>query len=179
MEEKTTGSRCGFAGRLLTVDVVDVQLPDGRTSVREIVRHPGAVVILPQRPDGRFVFVRQYRKAVEAALVEAVAGTLDPGENPARCARRELLEETGHRAENLLPLGELVPAPGYTSERLHAFHASVDADPRPQATEEDENIECVLATEEDVERWIDSGDLVDAKTLAIWMLWLRKRRTLR
>ena len=80
MNEKTLSARTVFDGRLLHVEVLDVELPSGVRSVREIVRHPGASVILPQRPDGQFLFVRQFRKPLERQLLEAVAGTLDPGE---------------------------------------------------------------------------------------------------
>ena len=93
--EKTLASRTVFDGKLLCLEVIDVEVEPGVESVREVVRHPGAVVLLPQLPDGRFVLVRQFRKAIEEEILEAVAGTLDPGEDPLNCAGRELAEETG------------------------------------------------------------------------------------
>lgn len=178
MQEQTIATRAGFEGRLLNVEVLDVRLPDGGRSTREIVRHPGAVVVLPRLPDGRFVFVRQFRKPVETVLLEAVAGTLDPGETPETCARRELLEETGYRATELVSLGRMVPAPGYTSEILHAFYARTAPDAGATSTDHDENIECVTLACDEFERRLDAGDVIDAKTLAVWLLWSRRREIL-
>ena len=84
LTEKTLGTRRVFEGRALVIDVVDIELPDGRRSIREIVRHRGAAVVLGQRPDGCYVLVRQYRKAIEQALLEVVAGGLEEGEDPTR-----------------------------------------------------------------------------------------------
>jgi ADP-ribose pyrophosphatase len=171
MEEKTRNVRRVFAGRLLNIDVVDVELAHGRTSVREIVRHPGGVTILPQLPDGRFVFVRQFRKAMEAVLLEAVAGTLHPGEDPAVCAERELQEETGYRAATLEKLGVISPAPGYTEERLHLYYARLYPEEGALSPDEDEKIEVVRLAPEEAEAMMLRGEIWDAKTLASWFLW--------
>lgn len=171
MEERTLASRTAFEGKLLRLDVVDVELPDGRQSVREIVRHPGAVVVLCRRPDGQFVFVRQFRKPVEQIVLESVAGTLDPGEDPAACARREVTEETGYTVESLTPLGRLIPAPGYTDEILHAFYAVVAAEPGAQDPDDDEAVEVVAVTRAAFEARVRRGEIEDAKTLGVWTLW--------
>ena len=94
--EKTLGVRTAFKGHAVTVDVIDIELPDGRRAVRECVRHKGAVAILARRPDGRFVFVRQYRKCIEQAYVEVVAGGIEEGEAPDVTAHREMREESGY-----------------------------------------------------------------------------------
>ena len=174
MYERAVGCRTAFKGRALTVDVVDIVLPDGRCSVREIVRHRGAVVILAERPDGRFVWVRQMRKAIEEVLLEVVAGCLEPGEKPATAAARELQEETGYCAKMLTPLGTIVPCPGYSEEILHLFHARVANEPGPDRPDFDENLCVALMTREAVEEAIDVGVLYDAKSLAIWFLWQRQ-----
>lgn len=171
MHEETTASRTVYRGRYIRLDVVDVRLPTGRASVREVVRHPGAAVVLPETPDGRFVLIRQYRKAVDRDLIEAVAGTLAPPESPEACARRELEEETGYRAESIRFLGAVYPAPGYTDERMHLYHARVGATPAAAQPEEDEQIDVVLMDRQEIERRIAQGCIEDAKTLAIWSLY--------
>ncbi len=95
MEEKTLATRRVFEGRALTVEVLDIAMPDGRRTTREVLRHSGAVCILAELPDGRFVLVRQYRKAVERTLLECVAGCMEPGETPEEAARREKRAESG------------------------------------------------------------------------------------
>ena len=174
MIEKTLSRKTAFRGRLLRVDVVNVELESGVRSTREIVRHPGAVVVLAQRPDGRFVFVRQYRKAIEKHLLEAVAGTREPGERPTVCARRELREETGYAAEKLIRLGVLYPAPGYTEEMLHVYFARLGLRRQALNPDEDEKIETVCLTAERFERMIAGGRIADAKTLAAWLLYQRR-----
>lgn len=175
--EREIGSKRAFDGRLLKVDVVDVELPSGRRSVREIIRHPGAVAVLAETPDGRYVLVRQFRKAVERDLVEVVAGGLAPGESPAACAARELREETGYEAERLTPLGVIAAAPGYTEERLYVFHAMLRPVAAPAQPEEDEDVEPVCVTYREMESLLDGDDLVDGKTIAAWALYNRKMRT--
>lgn len=105
LTEKTLGTRRVFEGRALVIDVVDIELPDGRRSIREIVRHRGAAVVLGQRPDGCYVLVRQYRKAIEQALLEVVAGGLEEGEDPDTAARREMEEESGYEVISLKKIG--------------------------------------------------------------------------
>lgn len=174
MHEKTLSSNTVFAGRLLKLDVLDVQLDSGARGTREIVRHPGAAVVAPQLPDGRFVLVRQFRKPLEKVMLEFVAGTLGKNETPADCAARELREETGYDAEKLTKLGVIFPAPGYTDEALHVYFAKL----RPKAGEispdPDEQLEVVCLTAQDMEQMISSGKIEDAKTLAAWLLYLRR-----
>jgi ADP-ribose pyrophosphatase len=173
--EKTLSTSRAFEGRLLKVDVLQVELASGVKSVREIIRHPGATIVLAQLPDGRFVFVRQFRKAVEKEMLEVVAGTLEPGEDPDACAARELAEETGCHASSLVRLGVIVPAPGYTDERLYVYYARVNEDQRHAAPDEDENVETVLLTADEIETLIRNGLIEDAKTLATWQLYTARR----
>lgn len=170
--EKIVRRRAAFRGRLLRVDVLNVRLKSGVCSVREVVRHPGAVAVLARVPDGRFVFVRQYRRAVGRVLCEIVAGTLEKGENPRVCAVRELAEETGFRAKGLCRLGRVLPAPGYTDEVIHLYMADVDARPRSCSPDADEEIETVFLTAPRVNRAIRSGEICDAKTIAAWYCYL-------
>lgn len=170
MIERTLASRTVFKGRALQIDVLDVELPDGRRSVREIVRHCGAVVVLAERPDGAFVLVRQYRRAVDEILLEMVAGGMDAGELPEAAARRELAEETGYVVESLRPLGVITPCPGYSEERLHLFHARVGMLPGATRPDFDENVEAVIMPRVEIEQAISRGELKDAKSLASWYL---------
>jgi ADP-ribose pyrophosphatase len=176
MTERTVATRTVFAGRVLQLDVLDVALPDGRRSTREIVRHRGAVVVLAERPDGCFVLVRQYRKALDETLLEMVAGGLEPGEAPETAARRELEEESGYVVETLRPLGTIVSCPGYSEERLHLFHACVGLQPGGTRPDFDEHLATVVMSRAEIEAAIEAGVLKDAKSLAIWYLANRSRR---
>jgi ADP-ribose pyrophosphatase len=168
--EKTIRAERAFEGRLVKVDVLDVELASGQRARREIVRHPGAVVVLAELPDGRFVFVRQFRKALEQELLEAVAGTLEPGEHPDACAARELEEETGYGVERLSRLGAIYPAPGYSEEVLHAYHARLRAAPGSSRPDADEKLAVVHLSAGEVEAMIQAGGMADSKTLAVWLL---------
>src|SRR4051812_32383986 len=113
--------RSAYRGRFIEVMVESVKLPNGTTTELEIVRHPGASVIVPLDADGKVVLVRQYRHAASGWLLEAPAGKLDPGESPETCARREVEEETGMRVNDLISLGFVYASPGFTDEKLHLF----------------------------------------------------------
>jgi len=174
LTEKTLSVRRAFEGRALTVDVAEIELPNGRRSTREIVRHRGAAVVLGQRPDGAFVLIRQYRRAVERTLLEMVAGCIEEGEPPDACARREMEEESGYRAESLVKVGSIVPCPGYSEEWLHLFYARLSQQPLERRPDFDENLETVAMSAAEIDRAIDSGELVDGKSVALWLLWRRQ-----
>lgn len=176
LTERTLGVKRVFEGRALTIDVAEIELPNGRRSTREIVRHRGAAVILGQRPDGRFVLIRQYRRAVESVLLEMVAGGLEEGESPETCARREMEEESGYPVETLEKIGVIVPCPGYSEERLHLFYARLSQEPRPLRPDFDENLAPVVMTAEEIDAALDSGELIDGKSIALWLMWRRSTR---
>jgi ADP-ribose pyrophosphatase len=133
--------------------------------VRQVVKHPGAVVIVPQLEDSRLVLIEQYRFAVGETLLEFPAGTLEPDEAPLECARRELIEETGYRADHWHALGVIYPSPGYCDEQQHLFVAS-GLVPDQAAGDEDEILEVKRLTVQEVERAIADGTLIDAKSIA-------------
>jgi ADP-ribose pyrophosphatase len=146
-----------FRGKLITVHVES--WPGGQ---REIVRHPGACAIVALTSEGEVLLVRQTREAVKEALLEIPAGVFDvDGEDPADCAARELLEETGYRASNLRPLGSFYSSPGFTDERIDLFRA----DARPDANPED-GIEVVPTRFDDAIAAVRDGRIKDAKTIA-------------
>ena len=148
--------------------------PDGRKTTREILRHRGAVCILGQLPDGRFILVRQYRKAVEQTLLECVAGCMEEGETPEESARRETREESGHDVIDLVPLGRSLPAPGYCDEVHHHFFATLAAEPAGQHLDTDENLAPIPLTAAEIDAAIDDGTITDGKTIILWHLYKRK-----
>jgi len=175
MEEKTLSKEDVFDGRIFRLERHTVSLPDGETSVRDIIRHPGAVGVVARTPEGNFVMVRQYRKAIEEITVEVVAGGLDsPDEDPEECARRELEEETGRRAASLTYLGRIYPTPGYVDEKIELYFAELEADSGEASPDEDEFVEAFECSEDEVERMISEGEIVDSKTLSAWLLFRRK-----
>jgi ADP-ribose pyrophosphatase len=138
--------------------------PDGVRHPREVIRHPGAVVILPLLDDGRVCFVRNFRVAVGQTLIELPAGTLEPDEPPIETARRELAEETGYRAGRIEHLLSFCMSPGILDERMHLFLAT-ELQPGPTALEAGEDIQqLVLGWEESLEM-ARRGEINDAKTL--------------
>ncbi|MEM9069334.1 MAG: NUDIX hydrolase [Myxococcota bacterium] len=141
----------------------------GQSRRRLLVRHPGAVVILPILSDGRLVFVKNRRFAIDEVLLELPAGTLE-GESPEETAARELQEETGYRAASLRALGSFYSAPGFCDERMHAFVAR-DLHAGAQSLDPTEEIEVALHTPGEVDTLIQKGAIIDGKTLAALLLW--------
>ncbi len=169
-----TASQPVYRGRVVSLRVDDVELAPGSTVRREVVEHPGAVVVVAEDGRRRILWVKQYRYAVGRTLLELPAGTLDPQETPEACARRELEEETGHTASTWRLLGTFYTAPGFCTEYMHAFAASglrrgkvhLDAD---------EEIEVVPLTLAESLRRLDAGEIEDAKSIAALHLYLRSR----
>jgi len=144
--------------------------PRGLTKTREIVRHPGACVVVPLLPDGRVCLIRNWRIAVGQTLIELPAGTLDPGEQPEAAAARELIEETGYRAGRLERLHSFFAAPGILDERMHLYLATelVAGQAEREAGEEIENW---LVPWDEAIAMIERGEIQDAKTI-IGLLWV-------
>ena len=139
---------------------------DGGVEAREVIVHPGSVVILPILDDGRIVMIRNRRFSVERTLWELPAGTRDPREPPLTCAARELAEETGYRAAQLTRLLDFYPAPGVSNELMHAYVAS-GLTPTQQDLDATEQIEVFPLTPEQVLRMLRAGEIEDAKSLAV------------
>ncbi len=154
--------------RIFAIVEQELRLPSGRTVVGQVVQHPGAVVIIPQLEDGRLILIEQYRFAVGQTLLEFLAGTLEAGEAPLECATRELLEETGYRADHWRALGMIYPSPGYCDEQQHLFVAT-GLVPDHAAADEDEILKVKGLTVQEVERAIADGALVDAKSIAAYV----------
>ncbi len=154
-----------FTGRVFTLQRDEVIEPSGIKAVREIIVHPGSVVVLPVLPDGRIVLIRQYRHAAGQYLWELVAGHKEPGEDPIAGARRELEEETGYTAKRFKKLLDIYPSPGLLGEKMEIFLADglKKGVARP---EEDENISQRAFTLREIENWIRSGKIHDSKTVS-------------
>jgi ADP-ribose pyrophosphatase len=163
-------SRTVYTGRVLELAVDRIIEPGGVRVVRELVRHAGSVVVLPHLPDGRVILVRQFRYAARKALWELVAGSVEPGESPAQAAQRELLEETGYRAQSVKLLFSFYPSPGFLKERMHLVEARGLTLSRAQP-ESDERIRIGRFTSAQLRQRLITHRFEDAKTL-IGLLWL-------
>lgn len=171
----TLSSQRGFDGALVHVRVDAVRLPSGRVTAREVVEHPGSVAIVAVTTDGYVLLLRQSHYAIGRTLLGIPAGTLEPGEAPAACARRELEEETGYRAGRLAQLASYYTSPGYTDERMTIFRAD-DCEPAGGEIEPDELIRLTPMPLTDISRLLVPGSqqLQDAKTLIGLLLILHK-----
>ncbi len=163
-KEKTIQKKNIYKGRLLRFDILQVKLPDGKRSKREIVSHPGAVAIIALLPPKKIILVKQYRKAAEKEMLEVPAGTLNINESPLACARRELEEETGYRARRLKKILTFYPSPGYSDEKIHLFQAS-GLGKTTQTLEADEFIKIEIVSLTKIKKLISSGKIKDGKTL--------------
>jgi ADP-ribose pyrophosphatase len=163
-EEKTVSVKHMYKGNIINVDLVTVTLPDGRTATRDIVRHPGASVIIPLNEKGEIYMVKQYRKPLEKVSLELPAGKLDPGEDPLDCAKRELMEETGLKAGNIVYLASIHSTPGFSDEVLHMYVA-VELVEGKNCADADEFISTEKYKVEDLTDMILSGNITDAKSI--------------
>jgi ADP-ribose pyrophosphatase len=167
-ESARMASRRVYTGRVINLDVDTVRYPDGSIGELEMVRHSGATAVVPFLSDPfgidpQLLLVKQYRYAAEDYLYEVPAGRLSPGESPEECARRELLEETGCRAERIEPLFAMYTTPGFTDERIHLFMASGLTRGATQH-ERDEFISLEVFPLSTALLMIERGEIQDAKT---------------
>jgi len=172
LNEELIESHTIYRGRVVTLRVDTVRLPNGNTAQREIVEHRGAVAIVPLLNHETVLLIRQYRQAVGETLLEIPAGTLEPDESPDACARRELQEETGYDARHLRRLFSQYLAPGYSQEVLHVYLAE-DLVLTAQGLDADELVELVPTPLYEVERMIWDGAIRDSKTIAGLLMTLR------
>jgi ADP-ribose pyrophosphatase len=155
-----------YKGKLLNLKAAEVTLPSGRKTTREVVEHPGAVAIVPLASPDRVILVRQFRYGANRDLLEIPAGTLEPGEDPLSCARRELAEEAGLAGGKLEKMGEFYTSPGILNEIIHLFVATdLKSISAPENGDEDENIEIVELSLTKALNKLNSGEIADAKTI--------------
>ncbi|MBI5481026.1 MAG: HAD-IB family phosphatase [Deltaproteobacteria bacterium] len=167
-------SRHIYTGRVIDLRSDIVRADSGREHVADVVGHPGGVVVVAE-DQGELLFVRQYRYAVGAELLELVAGTLEPGEDPELAANRELEEEAGFHAARLTYLGAVHSAPGFCAELLHLYLAA-DLTPSRRPQDDDEGVTLVRIAPAEALRLAASGRIRDAKTLAGLLLYQEHRR---
>ncbi len=166
LEEKTVSSRLIFDGKVVHLYKDTVRLPDGAESVREYVKHIGAVCILPLTDDGEVILERQYRYAVRQILTEIPAGKLDaPDEDPLEAAKRELREETGATAREMIPLGDYYGSPAILGERIRMFLARGLTFGETEF-DEDEFLEVFRLPLDEAEAAVLRGEIPDGKTQA-------------
>jgi ADP-ribose diphosphatase len=146
--------------------------PSGVRAIREVITHPGSVVVLPVLPDGRILLIQQYRHATRQYLWELVAGRIDDGENPKAAAARELIEETGYRAKRFRIFLEMFPTPGFLEEKMFLLLAEglTEGEAEP---EEDEKIISRGYKRKELEEMIRKGELRDAKSIAGILYYFR------
>jgi len=164
MEEIILSRETIYEGRIVKLDVLEVQLPNGKTAQRDVIRHPGAAAVVALDDAQQLLMVRQFRMAAGRVLLEIPAGTLEPDEAPIVCAERELQEEAGMKPGKLQSLGGIFVAPGYTSEFIHLFLAT-DLVPSQLTQDDDEFLEVERVTMAQALALIDSGEICDAKSV--------------
>jgi ADP-ribose pyrophosphatase len=171
-QAKILSSEMVYEGVVFGVRRDEVLEPTGVRATREVITHPGSVVVLPVLPDGRVVMIRQYRHATRQFLWELVAGRIDAGENPKQAAARELIEETGYRAKKFRVFLDVFPTPGFLEERMYILLAEGltlgEAEP-----EDDEKITVKAYTRRELETMIKGGKLHDAKSIAGLLYYFR------
>lgn len=172
LEEKQLTSQQIFEGRVIKVFLDQVQLPNGKTSTREVVRHPGAVAILAVTEDQKVILVEQYRYPCAEVLLEIPAGKLDvQGESPEQCAFRELAEETPYTAKQMTLLHTFYTAAGFCDERMYLYLAT-GLEANSQATsDEDEFVRTVFLSKDEVKEALKHQRIQDSKTLIALQHW--------
>jgi len=167
--EKTISSKPLFTGKIISLQVDTVELPNGNEATREIVRHPGAAAVIAL-VEGKLLVVEQYRKPLERFQIEIPAGKLDPNEDPMTAAARELEEETGYRAKNLVLFNTFATSPGFADEVIHVYFTD-QVVAGEQRLDEDEFLNVSAITMEEADAYIAEGRISDAKTLIAVLAW--------
>ena len=172
LKEKTIQTKTVYKGAFLTLVSDEVLLPNGSTSTREWIKHPGAVCCIPIFPDGKIGLIKQYRYAVKEQMIEIPAGKLDQNETPEKCALRELEEEIGYKASKLTFLANIHPAIGFTDEKMWLYLAE-DLIKTKQSLDADEFLSLFPTKLEEAVEMVWKGEITDVKTI-IGILWAQK-----
>ena len=172
LKETPKSSEKIFSGRLIDLYFDHIELPNGKSSTREWIKHPGAVCIIPILPNGNLCLIRQYRYGPRAEFIEIPAGKLDVGEDPLVCAKRELEEEIGYIAGKLTFLTNIHPAIGFSNEKMWVYLAE-DLILSKQNLDQDEFLELYPIPVNKAIDLIYEGKITDVKTV-IGILWLDK-----
>lgn len=163
--------RLFYKGRKFNFEVNRLRLPNKAEGEWECIRHPGGALAVPVTAEGKLILVRQYRFAVQGRTLEFPAGTVELNEDPLKTVQREIEEETGYRAQKWDKLGEFFLAPGYSDEIIYAFLArDLEKLDLPPKQDDDEDIETVFFTPEELEKAILDGEPIDAKSISSFLL---------
>lgn len=163
--EKTVNSTYIYKGKVINLRKDNIELPDGRTSVREIIEHNGGAAIAAVDESGRIALVKQYRKPFDEMTLEIPAGKLEKNEEPMVCAKRELEEEIGFKPLDIKFLAETYPTPGYSAEKIYIYFCNKMVKTQTNF-DPDENIETIWVTFDEAIDLIRSGKLKDGKSIS-------------
>jgi ADP-ribose pyrophosphatase len=164
-EEKTINTEKIYNGKIIDLQVDEVKLPNGTTGKRELVKHPGAVSVIPITKDNKIVLVEQYRKPLEKSIIEIPAGKVEKGEHPELTAIRELEEETGYTASGLSFVASFYTSPGFANELMYIFITDeLEKLEEPVSSDEDEFIEVLELTLDEAKQLVEEERIHDAKT---------------
>jgi len=168
--EKTLNCNNIYQGKILSLEELEVLLPNGKSSKREIVRHSGAVAIIAYKDKNTVLLVEQYRKPIEKTILEVPAGKIEKGEDVLLCGMRELEEETGYKSDKFTYLGKIVTSPGFCDECIYIYKAE-DLYPGDESLgDEDEFIKIHEVNVSEIKSLIKNGNIEDAKTICAFML---------
>ena len=171
-EEKTLSKESIYKGNITEYTVESVELPNGKVSTREIVRHPGAVAIMPFTSEGKMIFVEQFRKPIEQTIYEIPAGKIDDTDtDPVETGVRELKEETGYSAHEFEFVKTFYTTPGFTDEVIHLYRASSLEEQEEEALDEDEFLELIELSFEEAWQAYEDSKIIDAKTIMALLYW--------
>jgi len=172
LQETQISSEKVFSGRLLELYFDKVKLPNGKTTTREWIDHPGAVCLIPVLPNGKICLIRQFRYGPGDEFIEIPAGKLDEEEAPIDCAHRELEEETGYRADKITFLTNIHPAIGFSNEKMWMYLAE-DMIKTEHNLDHDEFLELLPTPLDEALEWVWNGKITDVKTI-IGILWAER-----
>ncbi|MEG0267766.1 MAG: NUDIX hydrolase [Carnobacterium sp.] len=175
-EEKTVSSELIYKGNITEYWVEEVLLPNGKQASRELVKHAGAAAIMPFTSDGKMVFVKQFRKAIEKTILEIPAGKIDDTDkDPLETGKRELEEETGYQAATFELETSFYSSPGFTNELMHIYRAEgLTKIDQPLLQDEDEFLEILTLTFEEAWEAYEQQIIIDAKTVFALFYWKMK-----
>ncbi|HHW37111.1 MAG TPA: NUDIX hydrolase [Bacillales bacterium] len=180
LREKTLSSEEIYNGKIIKVSLDEVELPNGHTSKREIVRHPGAVAIIALTDDKKLLLVRQYRKPLDMIIYEIPAGKLEPGEKPLDCVGRELEEETGYKSDSIKHIQSFYTSPGFADEIVHVYYTDrLKKLENSAGLDDDEFLELLEVSLDEAGKLIEENKIYDAKTVyAVQYLQLKQSQGL-
>lgn len=165
MNYKLLKSRILYKGKVFDHQVDEIEYDSGNKTIREVAIHPGGAVVVPIKDDGNIILVKQFRYPLQKYLIELPAGKLDKDEDPLVCAKRELEEETGYKANEFKKLGEIYTSPGYSTEILYLYSAKGLIPGNHNREEGERGMEILELSLNEIEKMIAGGEITDAKTI--------------